>query len=82
MLGLFTDKFEIAHARLAVAGYADTVPADTNETSEGRAKNRRVDVTILSQTAFSMEAKSGGASEPPSEGQKTATEGGPKKTGH
>ncbi len=82
MLGLFTDKFEIPYVRLAVAGYADTVPADTNETSEGRAKNRRVDVTILSQTALSMEAKSGAASEPPSEGQKTATKGGPKKTGH
>ena len=82
MLGLFTDKFEIPHARLAVAGYADTVPADTNETPDGRAKNRRVDVTILSQTALSMEAKSGAPSKPPTEGRNAATEGGQKKTGH
>jgi chemotaxis protein MotB len=82
MLGLFTDKFEIPHARLAVAGYADTVPADTNETPEGRAKNRRVDVTILSQTALSMEAKSGNASEPAPEGRKAAAHGDREKTGH
>jgi chemotaxis protein MotB len=82
MLGLFTDTFEIPRARLAVAGYADTVPADTNETPEGRAKNRRVDVTILSQTALSMEAKSGNASEPATEGRKAAAGGDRKKAGH
>jgi chemotaxis protein MotB len=82
MLGLFTDRFEIPHERLAVAGYADTVPADSNETPEGRAKNRRVDVTILSQTALSMEAKSGPTSEPATEGRKAAAGNGQKKAGH
>jgi chemotaxis protein MotB len=82
MLGLFTDRFEIPHDRLAVAGYADTVPAETNATADGRAKNRRVDLTILSQTALSMEAKGGAASEPPAGGPKPAAEGGPKKAGH
>jgi chemotaxis protein MotB len=81
MLSLFNDRFEIPHARLAVAGYADTVPADSNATAEGRARNRRVDVTILSQTASTMEAKSGAAAEPPAEGRPAATEARQKKTG-
>jgi chemotaxis protein MotB len=82
MLGLFSGKFEIPQERLAVAGYADTVPADTNATPDGRARNRRVDVTILSQRALSMESKPGAGSDPPAESRKTASEGGPKKTGH
>jgi chemotaxis protein MotB len=82
MLGLFTERFAIERERMAVTGYADTVPADTNQTLEGRARNRRVDVTILSQTALSMEAKSGAAAEPPGGSGKPAAEGGRKKTGH
>jgi chemotaxis protein MotB len=82
MLGLFTEKFAIPHERMAVGGYADTVPVDTNETPEGRAKNRRVDVTILSQTALSMEAKSGAEAKAKAEGGKKAAEGGEKKKGH
>ncbi len=33
--------------RFSVVGRADTLPIDTNETPEGRARNRRVDVVIL-----------------------------------
>jgi chemotaxis protein MotB len=82
MLGLFTEKFAIPHTRLAVGGYADTVPADSNATPEGRAKNRRVDVTILSQSALSMEAKSGAAAEPKGGHRQNAAEGGKKESGH
>ncbi|MDD5659166.1 MAG: flagellar motor protein MotB [Actinomycetota bacterium] len=32
---------------IVAAGYADTKPIDTNETEEGRAKNRRVEILIL-----------------------------------
>jgi len=82
MLGLFTEKFAISHTRLAVGGYADTVPAESNATPEGRAKNRRVDVTILSQSALSMEAKSGATAEPKGGHRQDAAEGGNTKSGH
>jgi len=49
MLDLLNARFGIAHERLAVVGYADTVPKASNDTEEGRARNRRVDVVILNQ---------------------------------
>ncbi|MEM7286128.1 MAG: flagellar motor protein MotB [Actinomycetota bacterium] len=36
-------------ARLSASGFADTRPRDTNDTPEGRAQNRRVEVVILVQ---------------------------------
>jgi chemotaxis protein MotB len=57
MLDLFTGKFEVPADRLAVAGYAETIPVDSNETAEGRARNRRVDVTILNEAAAVNEPK-------------------------
>jgi chemotaxis protein MotB len=51
MLELFVRNFNIPASRLAVVGYAETAPVDSNETPEGRAKNRRVDVTILNEAA-------------------------------
>lgn len=47
MLDILTDRCHLDHARFAIAGYADTSPVDTNDTAEGRAHNRRVDVVIL-----------------------------------
>lgn len=49
MLHLLSDRYGIPHERLAVVGYADTVPKDSNDTAEGRARNRRVDIVILNQ---------------------------------
>jgi chemotaxis protein MotB len=71
MLNLFADKFQISRSRMAVTGYADIMPVDTNDTVEGRARNRRVDVTILSQRAMSLE---GNAKKPsPSQHEAPAT---------
>jgi chemotaxis protein MotB len=42
-------QFGVPLERMAVAGYASNFPVDTNDTPEGRAKNRRVDIVILSQ---------------------------------
>jgi chemotaxis protein MotB len=46
LVELFT-KFGVARERLSIAGYADTDPVDSNDTEEGREKNRRVDMVIL-----------------------------------
>lgn len=47
MLDLFGHEFGVPFDRMAVAGYADTAPVDSNDTPEGRARNRRVDIVIL-----------------------------------
>ncbi len=47
MLELLRDRYQIPSSRMAVAGYADNAPADTNDTEEGRAHNRRVDLVLL-----------------------------------
>lgn len=49
VLEVLTGEFQVPRARLAVGGYADVVPVASNDTEEGRARNRRVDVVILSQ---------------------------------
>jgi len=50
MLELLTTRFEIPAGRFAVAGYADTIPLASNDTEEGRAHNRRVDIVILNRS--------------------------------
>ena len=47
VLETFCGTFELSRERFSVVGRADTVPIDSNETVEGRARNRRVDVVIL-----------------------------------
>ena len=37
----------VAAQRLSAIGYADNRPVDSNETAEGRARNRRVTLLIL-----------------------------------
>jgi len=55
MLELLRQKFDIAPERLSVAGYAENAPVDTNETEEGRARNRRVDLVVLSAEGLKSE---------------------------
>jgi chemotaxis protein MotB len=60
MLEVLRDRFQIPPARMAVAGYAENAPADTNETEEGRAHNRRVDLVVLSAEGQNSEPKAAG----------------------
>jgi chemotaxis protein MotB len=45
-------RFNIVRTRMAVVGYADTIPIDSNDTETGRARNRRVDVLVMSKLAL------------------------------
>lgn len=55
MLELFATRFAIAREKLSIAAYADNAPAAPNETEEGRARNRRVDIILLSETGRQAE---------------------------
>jgi chemotaxis protein MotB len=55
MLDVLSTKFKIPPDRFAVAGYADTSPVAENDTDEGRARNRRVDIVILNLKRVSAE---------------------------
>jgi chemotaxis protein MotB len=62
MLELLTGRYGVPPTQLSIAGYADTSPVADNSTVEGRARNRRVDVVILSATGYALEA--GAAAKP------------------
>ena len=40
------ERYHIDASRLSTAGYGDSAPIDTNDTLEGRARNRRVELTL------------------------------------
>jgi chemotaxis protein MotB len=67
MLELFSSRFGIPKDKLSIAGYADNAPADTNETPEGRARNRRVDIILLNEVGMQAEPHAA-AVEPPASG--------------
>jgi chemotaxis protein MotB len=48
LLELFQTKFGLDPARFTVAGYAQNAPVASNDTEAGRARNRRVEIVILS----------------------------------
>lgn len=59
MLELLTTRCKIPVSRLAVAGYADNVPLAPNDTEQGRARNRRVDIVVLNKVGYDVEPVSG-----------------------
>jgi len=57
MLDLFVDRYKISPQRLCIAGYADTVPVESNDSAEGRAHNRRVDIVIVNPEGAGADAR-------------------------
>lgn len=55
MLEFLTARQKIPAERFSVAGYAETAPVASNETEEGRMRNRRVDIVILNQVGVAAE---------------------------
>jgi len=45
----------VPSGRMSIAGYADTAPVASNDTEEGRARNRRVDLVILNEKGMVAE---------------------------
>jgi chemotaxis protein MotB len=57
MMELLSQKFGVGEQRMAIVGFADTSPEDSNDTLGGRARNRRVDIVILNQYVVAKTAK-------------------------
>jgi chemotaxis protein MotB len=55
MISLFITQYNLPAARLSAAGYAEYHPAASNETADGRAQNRRVDVVVLASAPEGVE---------------------------
>jgi len=55
MLGLFSTRYGVPKENISIAAYADNAPVDTNDTPEGRARNRRVDIILLNKVGLQAE---------------------------
>lgn len=60
VLRYFRDELGYEENRFSISGYADTHPVDTNDTPEGRAKNRRVELIVENIDLGSPESESVG----------------------
>ena len=56
MMEVLATRFNVDRQRVAIVGFADTAPQENNDTPEGRAKNRRVDIVI--QNGYMAKPKS------------------------
>jgi chemotaxis protein MotB len=55
LLKILTDRFGVPSGKMSIAGYADTAPVASNDTEEGRARNRRVDIVVLNEQGLKGE---------------------------
>jgi chemotaxis protein MotB len=67
MVDLFISDFGFAPQRLSAAGYSEYHPVASNDTAEGRAQNRRVDIVVLNPELWGLAAGSATAPQPGSE---------------
>jgi chemotaxis protein MotB len=70
MTELLIGRFDLPYKRMAIVGFADNAPVDTNDTAEGRARNRRVDLVILNNYALSKPPADKSKSTAPPAGKK------------
>jgi chemotaxis protein MotB len=62
LIKIFIERYSFEPQRLSAAGFAEYHPATSNDTAEGRARNRRVDIVILNPYPSSSAGISGDAS--------------------
>jgi chemotaxis protein MotB len=58
------ERHAISPSRLSAAGYADERPLATNDTAEGRAANRRVELVVLADVSAALNEITAGADPP------------------
>jgi len=49
MLEILDTRFGVPRMQMAISGYAESKPVATNDTEQGRAQNRRVDILIMNE---------------------------------
>jgi len=47
LLNVLTTQYEIVESRFTISSYGSSDPRSSNDTAEGRANNRRVEILIL-----------------------------------
>lgn len=57
VISYLIEKFGLDPETLSAAGYGEYRPTATNDTEEGKARNRRVDIVVLNPAASLMEPK-------------------------
>jgi chemotaxis protein MotB len=62
LVRLLIQRYRFAPARLSAAGFAEYHPIASNQTAQGRAQNRRVDLVILSEHPLNERLAGGPAS--------------------
>lgn len=68
LVRLLIERYRFSPERLSAAGYAEFHPIASNDTPEGRAQNRRVDLVILTQYVIRKDALAETSSAKPSAG--------------
>jgi Flagellar motor protein len=56
---LFINECQVSPEKLVPVGYGETRPIASNDTEEGRAKNRRIDIIVLSSKYNNLEKQMG-----------------------
>jgi chemotaxis protein MotB len=65
MLRMLNERYSVQRDRMAIVGYADTYAVGSNTSEEGRKKNRRVDIVIVSESGMRVEPGQKGSGAPP-----------------
>ena len=56
-VALFLSSSEVKSERFSITGYGETQPIVTNDTTEGRQKNRRVDIAVIANDKLKKAAE-------------------------